>query len=187
MGLLWFGSGQVACAQVAGATPESKVTRPATSSAPKDTALSPVQKELDTLLQETMKWRSLDKATIIKRLEADASQATLVNRGPLHEVLVIKNPAKHPGSFFFRGDELVLITLGATSLEKYSDADVEAVLKGKSEQLPSTYGKASMVYAYPDRGVSFTTRSQDGHKIQYIELFPPRTLEAYKQTLYPSP
>lgn len=155
---------------------------------PKDKALTPLQKELDVLLKEAMTWRSLDKGTIIQRLEATADMMNTVSRQRLKGVLLIRNHAKHPANFYFRGEKQVLMTLGSPSLlDSYRDSDLFALLAGDPARLRSPYGKASTVYVYPELGISFTTRYEDPHRIQYIEIFEPQSLESYQHNLYEDP
>lgn len=150
--------------------------------------MTPEQQALDALLKEALSWRSLDKQTVLKRLNIPPDKAVAVQHARLGILQVIENPTKHPAEFSFQGEKLVLITLGRPPLlDRYSDGDLFAILSGTPTRLRSSYGKASPRFVYPELGVSFTTRYEDAHKIQYIELFEPRSLESYKQTLYEEP
>ncbi len=180
---------QLGCAPaIRKADPVAQKPVPASPSLQEKKMLTAAQRELAAMLEEAMKWRSLDKGAIQSRLHVQPEQAVTVEHRRLGRLTVVENPAIHPAEFSFQGDKLVLITLGRPPLlDPYVDSDLFAVLHGEPARLPSPYGKASPLYVYPELGISFTTRYEDSHKIQYIELFQPQSLESYRQTLYAAP
>lgn len=151
--------------------------------------LTPTQRELDALLKELISWRSLNKEQVIARLEAKPEHIEFpINYQRLQNLTSVKNPAKHPARFAFQDDKLVLIVLGdQKALAAFSMEDIEAVVPGKPNSLKSRAGKASAFYVYPELGLSFTESRIEQHKIQYIEVFQPQTLESYKSTIYEEP
>ena len=186
---LLFGALQLACIPSESAA-QGQVPPAQGVVAPKAKAqeLTPQQKELDALLKKAAPWRSWDRAAAVKNLEAKVEIIENVSRQRLHGVTMIRNPAKYPATFYYRGDEQVLMTLsGATLVGQFRDTDMFAVLPGTPTTLRSAFGKTSAVFVYPELGVSFTTRREDSHTIQLIEIFRPRSMEEYKQTIYEEP
>lgn len=179
----------VQCAAAPPLRPEHAASQPAgpsQKSTPK--MLTPAQKEFETLLQDLFAWRALDKKTILERLEAKPEHMIKVQYQRLQHVLNVENPAKHPASFMFQNDKLVMITLGdPKSLKSLTIEDAKAVLSGTPARLRSRYGKMSAVYVYPELGVSLTTQQYDSHKVQFIEIFPSQSLESYQTNIYEDP
>ena len=146
------------------------------------------QQDLDALIKELTSFRALDKKQLILRIEATPAQIETLNYQRLHNLTTVQNRAKHPATFSFQGERLVLILLSDPAvLERFAIADLRALLTGQPAELRSRLGKTSTLYVYAELGVAFASRRNDSSKIQYVEVFQPQSIESYKSTIYQDP
>ena len=95
---------------------------------------------------------------------------------------VLHNPEVHPGKFFFRDNEFILLYISGTSNLSHLDAVKLLECLGQHEAvLPARVGDFTMHLVYPNLGIAF---SLEGSRLWILEIFPPMSLEEYKSTIY---
>jgi hypothetical protein len=134
-------------------------------------------------LGETLALRELSRAEVAARfgLGDDAVVPGVAYEG-LSPVDRLSTPAGH---FFFQGDRQVMLYVPRAILEGTDPAALERELGGPpAAQLRSRTGADSSFRVWPDRGVAFAT---DGHAVEVLEVFPPTTLERYRDEIWQDP
>lgn len=135
-------------------------------------------------LEEWLTLRALSRDELVQRVGASRPDvAEGVAYQGLRPVDRVQLPGERPAYAFFRGDELVMLYAGRGALKDISRASLEADL-GDGHELRSRAGKRSLLHVYPDRGVAF---SADGDEVEFLEVFPPTTLERYESEIYREP
>jgi hypothetical protein len=84
------------------------------------------------------------------------------------------------GDFFFDGNDLRVV---------YADGDGAAAAPlleelGPGEELRSRAHKRSMLHVWADQGLAASVREG---RIDFVEVFPPTSLEAYRSEIYEEP
>lgn len=104
----------------------------------------------------------------------------------LKDVTEIYRPETFPGRIYLRNGsvELVYVPYGP-ALDGLTSADLEAELGKEGEQLRSRAGKTFTHYVHAQQGVAYTADSDDA--VEFVEVFGPRTLEAYRADIYEDP
>lgn len=138
-----------------------------------------------SMLDSYVALASLDKDQLIERLGARPEHirddATYEKATGLTEIY---NPQASPARFYVRGDQLVVIYLSDREVLGQLDEDaLVAELGQPAEELRSRAGKHSELRVYPDKGIAMSV----GDEIEFLEIFPPATLDQYKSTIYVDP
>lgn len=128
---------------------------------------------------------SLDKDQLIARLGARSEH---LREGAAYEkatgLTEIYKPDANPARFYFRGDQLVVIYLSDRGvLDQLDGGKLEAELGAPADSLRSRAGKRSELLVYPDKGIAVSM----GDELDFIEIFPPTTLDAYQSAIYSEP
>jgi len=103
----------------------------------------------------------------------------------LEHLTEIYNPSVFPGRVYVRDGavQLVYIPSGA-ALENVSMDDLEAQLGGEGVPLRSRAGKVFGHYVHADKGVAYSANEEE---VAFIEVFPPRSHDAYLADIYREP
>lgn len=97
----------------------------------------------------------------------------------------LRNPDVHPGFFYYREGEFVLLYVGeANELYQMDVNELESRLGHPEAMLRSRAGKLFSHHVYPDQGIAFST---DGEDIFILEIFLPASLVEYKTKFYIDP
>jgi hypothetical protein len=106
--------------------------------------------------------------------------------GPSLGLTGFYDPAFHPGRFFFRDGSLVLLYVEYPSdaaPELTREVLLEAVQPAEAE-LRARSGRADRQYVNPGRGLSVAVGPAGP---TYLEIFPPMTLDEYRDRIYIEP
>ena len=95
------------------------------------------------------------------------------------------NPAAFPGRVYVSDArvEMVYIPHGP-ALADTTVKELRRSLTGKSKELRSRAGKEFGHIVYPTDGVAFSCEDDE---LRFVEVFPPRTLQAYLDEIYRDP
>lgn len=95
------------------------------------------------------------------------------------------NPAKFPGRVYVSSErvEMVYIPHGS-ALADTTVKELRSALTGKSKDLRSRAGKEFDHIVYATDGVAF---SREDDELRFVEVFPPRPLQAYLDEIYRDP
>jgi hypothetical protein len=134
-------------------------------------------------LDETLALRALSRSEVAARFglgeDAVVPDVAYENLRPVDR---LSTPAGH---FFFQGDRQAMLYVPRSMLEGTDPAALERGLGGPpAAQLPSRTGADSELRVWPDRGVAFAT---DGRAVEVLEVFPPTTLERYRDEIWNDP
>ena len=88
------------------------------------------------------------------------------------------------GEFYFRGPELAVVHVSERVLHDAPAGPLLAEL-GDGERLQSRAGKDSALRVWPDRGLAASVSYDD--RLEFVEVFPPTTIEHYRDVLYFDP
>ncbi len=103
----------------------------------------------------------------------------------LQHVALLHNGAIYPGHFYVRGDRLEVAYVGdASFLSGLTAAAIRRELGGAGARLRSRAGKAANQYVYADRGFAY---SETDGAVDFVEIFPPMSLEQYRAKIYEEP
>ena len=97
---------------------------------------------------------------------------------------LLETEATAPVAVYFKGDAFVLGYIDGPSLEDGSKRDLIAALGEPEARLQSRAGKGSTLCVYPEKGLAFSSKGQE---LEFIEVFPPTTLEKYRKNIYRQP
>ena len=134
------------------------------------------------LIDRFAELRDLDRATLLDRVgrtEADVRR-DVAYRG-LEHVDTVTSQGAH---IYLRGDRVALIYGDDLSFESPSASEMQRALGGEGEMLASPASKRGVVHVYPEHGVAVS--EEDDH-VQFIEVFPPTTLDRYRAEIYREP
>lgn len=128
---------------------------------------------------------SLDKDQLIGRLDAGPQH---LREGAAYEkatgLTELYKPDASPARFYFRDEKLVVIYLSDRGvLDQLDEATLESELGAPAGSLRSRAGKHSELRVYPEKGIAFSS----GDELDFIEIFPPTTLDGYKSAIYSEP
>jgi hypothetical protein len=103
--------------------------------------------------------------------------------GGLPQVALLRN---EDGLFYFDKDKLILIHIHSPAILSKLDAQSLLSELGTPEaELNSRAGKGYTQYAFPKRGIAFSSDSDD--QIAFVEIFVPMTLDDYLAHVYVDP
>lgn len=129
----------------------------------------------------------LTDAQVRARLQIDGAGET--HEGVQYEGIVgvtqYYNPDAFAGRVYVRGDrvEIVYVPSGP-ALAGVTRADLDAPAGGEPAALRSRAGKEYVHYAHPEQGLAY---SAEGDDVLFVEVFRPRSLEAYEAEIYRDP
>jgi hypothetical protein len=126
-------------------------------------------------MQEIQERFSISK----EKIDRDANYMKLTSLTEFH------NPDTHPGYFYFKDDEFVLLYVGyGPELEQLDPQELQERLGGVGVELRSRVGKHFVHHVYPKAGIAFST---DDDIVQILEVFPSTSLDAYLSDIYEEP
>ncbi len=127
-------------------------------------------------------------AGAITRSELESQPDVTVARDVSYERIEgvdrLQAPDFHPGLFYFAGDELRIVYIGEEMLDQPSADAVTAELGEPDEMLPSRAGAGARIEVHAARGLAL---SREGDHVDFVEVFAPTTVEAYRDTIYEDP
>jgi hypothetical protein len=126
--------------------------------------------------------RDLDRATLLDRIgltEADVRR-DVSYQGLEH----VDNVTFEGAQIYLRGDGVALIYGDDLSFEVPSASEMQQELGGPGEMLASPASKRGVLHVYPERGIAVS--EEDDH-VQFVEVFPPTTLDRYRAEIYREP
>lgn len=169
---------KLATTERAGATPPSAKAPPMT---PSETMLEP-----PTRITAAFGLRDLRRDQLLALLQvAPTAVVDHVAYEKLTDVSRVSNPAVFGAHVFLRGDEVVMIySSSAAYLAKLSPASIQQELGGSGTRLRSRAGKTSNQHVFPEQGVAY---SESDDQLEFIEIFPPMSLDAYRASIYSDP
>ena len=126
--------------------------------------------------------------------EPQVRQTLTINSGGVREdvsyeglenVTELYNPAAFPGRVFVRDGRVQMIYLPRDGgLDDLTPADLESQLDSSYVELRSRAGKRFRHRVHPDLGVAY---SASGDAIAFVEIFSPRSIQAYQAEIYREP
>jgi hypothetical protein len=96
----------------------------------------------------------------------------------------LHSPELHPGHFYFARDELRMVYLPPEGLPASSAEEVAALLGEPEARLRSRAGLESRLEVYAELGFAI---SHEGERIDFVEVFPPATIDGYLADVYEEP
>ena len=130
--------------------------------------------------------RALRRSDLLAQLQlAPGDVKHDVSYQKLKGVARLHNGAVYPAHFYVRGDELAVVYIGDHDfLSALSPAAIKNELGGDGTRLRSRAGKTSNQYVYPESGFAY---SETGGALDFVELFAPMSLDAYREHIYEDP
>ena len=104
--------------------------------------------------------------------------------GPMTDVTSIANPAVFPGTLYLAGGRVELVRLDGGVLEAVSRYELDAQFGGDAVRLRSRAGKLANLCVHAEQGVAY---SAQGQSLDFLEVFRPRTQQAYEEEIYREP
>lgn len=136
-------------------------------------------------LAEYRAWLSVSEPEIRRKLGPAMEESKDVGYQRLSNLTQLYNPSVLPGRIYLRKGSVAMIYAGQDMLEGCREPDVKAQLKGDGVMLPSRAGKSVTHHAYPGEGVAYSADHQGN--VVILEIFSPRSLDAYKAEIYKEP
>ncbi|MFT3773293.1 MAG: hypothetical protein QM820_48560 [Minicystis sp.] len=165
--------------------PSTSLTPPPAPAPPRPSSAqeAPVTR---TDVDRWLSFRDLSQTQIMTRIGADARH---VRRGVKYQRLTnlieVRNEKADPAFFHFRDDKLVLLYVsGKEALGALRAPALYAQLGGRGVELASRSCHSCVLHVYPQKGVAF---SSEGDDLNFVEVFPPTTIEAYQAEVYIEP
>lgn len=95
------------------------------------------------------------------------------------------NPAVFPGRVYVGSErvEMVYVPSGP-ALAGVTRGELEECAGTQPTLLRSRAGKEYVHYSHPEQGIAY---SSEGDKVRFVEIFRPRSLDAYKAEIYRDP
>lgn len=130
--------------------------------------------------------RALGRSDLLSQLQlAPGDVKNDVSYQKMKGVARAHNGAVYPAHFYLRGDELAVVYIGDRDfLSALTPAAIRKELGGDGTRLRSRAGKTSNQYVYPESGFAY---SETGGALDFVEVFAPRSLDAYRETIYEDP
>ena len=94
------------------------------------------------------------------------------------------DPEDLPAHFFFRGDRQELLYVPQNGLADVVPSALVSEFGEPAGHLASRAGSESELLVWPDRGVAAST---DGEALEWLEVFRPRSLDAYRAEIWYDP
>jgi hypothetical protein len=143
--------------------------------------------DLHPHIQEWLAARDLYLADVRERFGiGDSALDADSNYGQLDGLTELYEPAAHPGRFHFADGRQVLLYIGSTAdeLADLKPDQVMGSLGGPGLELASRAGKSHTQHVYPEKGLAF---SEGDDQVDFVEVFPPTSADAYLSDLYIDP
>lgn len=86
-----------------------------------------------------------------------------------------------PGHFYYYGNSVSIIYVNDRTVLDTLEMETIYNRYGRGEILPSRMGKNSRLHLYASHGFAV---SEHEDKVDFMELFPPTTIEQYKENVY---
>lgn len=127
-------------------------------------------------------------ARAISREQLESQPDATIARGVSYErirgVDRIHAPGLQPGHFYFAGDELRMVYLPEDAVGSQTAVALAAELGPAERTLRSRAGKDSRIELHAAAGVAY---SHKGDPLEFVEVFPPTTVDAYLAEIYEDP
>jgi hypothetical protein len=139
------------------------------------------------LLERWLALRNTTQAEALAQLGPAPDEATTDDHyGSMHGLTALSAPVIQAGTIYFRDGQFVLFYIEDLDeeLAQLTPKFLQRYLGGEGEKLRSRAGKRSWQHVYPERGVAFSACDDE---VEFLEIFPPTTLEEYRRTLYQEP
>jgi hypothetical protein len=171
----------------AGSPPKTKpatTTSTTTNTSKGSAALNKLEKPAD--VKSLLALRALGRSDLLSQLQlAPGDVKNDVSYQKMKGVARAHNGAVYPAHFYLRGDELAVVYIGDRDfLSALTPAAIRKELGGDGTRLRSRAGKTSNQYVYPESGFAY---SETGGALDFVEVFAPRSLDAYRETIYEDP
>ena len=134
-----------------------------------------------------MALRDLTQEEVVAALDLTPDRMNVGDHyGSLRGLTALSNPAVQPGTVYFLDNRFALFYIEdlADELSQLTPKSLQRHLGGEGEKLRSRAGKRCMQHVYPERGVAFSACDDE---VNFLEIFPPTTLDEYRRTLYQEP
>ena len=131
-------------------------------------------------------WLGLSEAEVRQRLATEGGEVDPDRRYEgLEHVTHYYNPSVSPARVYVSDGrvQMVYVPSGAAVAET-TPSEIDAQIGGRGHRLRSRTGKTANQYVQAERGVAY---SEDEGRVQFVEIFPPRSLEAYLKDIYRDP
>lgn len=102
----------------------------------------------------------------------------------LDNVSSMENHEAFPATLFMREGRVELVYIPAAGLRQFHEGDLRALMVTDPVCLPSRAGKHANLLVYAGEGIACSAGKQGLH---YLEVFPPRSLQAYRESIYRDP
>jgi hypothetical protein len=130
-------------------------------------------------LADWMALRDLEQPQLLERLGLGENDiATGVAYQGLRPVDRVDAEARH----VYLRDGRVVMVYGA--IDRPGADEFEQALGGPGHELRSRGGKRAVMHVYPEQGIAVSTK---GSIVQFLEVFPPTTIDAYRDEIYVEP
>lgn len=131
-------------------------------------------------LTEVRSLLSLTEDELRERLGPNVEEDPESDYEGLEDVLELTGGSV-PGSVYLRDGRVVLVYVPRRAVEGTDPADLESQLSTEPARLRSRAGKTANLWVRPGEGVAY---SADSSKVHFVEVFPPSTLEEYREQIY---
>jgi hypothetical protein len=102
----------------------------------------------------------------------------------LEHVTHYYNPAVLPAHIYVRDGRVQMVYVPSAGLAETTPSEIDAQVGGRGHRVRSRTGKTANQYVQAERGLAY---SEDGGTVQFVEIFPPRSREAYLTDIYQDP
>lgn len=123
---------------------------------------------------------TLDEVEDQLGIAADKVESGLRYEG-MSDLTLAHDAAAHPGYFYFRDGQPVMVYVEDTDLDAES---LRAELGEPEATLRSRAGKGYAHRVFPGRGIAYSSKGND---VAFVEVFPPVSLEQYEREVYEDP
>lgn len=162
--------------------PMNQTDKPAQAEAKPDPFAPPRDVKALLALRELSRRQIIDRLALTPRdVEGDVSYQKLKSVERLGRAKGARTPA-FPGYFYLRGESLTLVYIGDDAfLSSLTPEAIRKELGGEGTRLASRAGKRANQFVYPKEGFAY---SETAGALDFVEIFPPMTLQAYHDTIY---
>lgn len=133
-------------------------------------------------LEHLLELRNYDLNTLrYKYIIGDSDIDTGVKYLKLNNLTRIRKEKLLPCHFYYSGNSLQMIYVNDKTL--LESLNTEEIFKayGEGEILKSRTGKISKLHVYAELGFAISVNNE---KIEFMEIFPPVSIEKYKEDVY---
>lgn len=126
--------------------------------------------------------RSLED--VLQALGPDAEPVEGDEYGQLERLTLVHDATVFPGVLYLLNGEVELVYLGRNALTGLSPSGLTAQLGDDAIRLRSRAGKTASHWVHAEQGIAY---SEQGDTLQFVEVFRPRTQQAYEAEIYREP